>query len=186
MTACLVESTLPVDCEGLDLALPMNRPMLLVALAAIAVVAVVGWNVMGDGESLGEADTTELRPNDAELVAKGAGIYATHCAACHGARLEGQPDWRTRGPDGLLPAPPHDASGHTWHHPDETLFRITKFGVAKIIDDPKYKTAMPVYEGQLSDNEIIAVLSWIKAQWPASIRQRHDQMNAQAAKSPRP
>lgn len=129
---------------------------------------------------------SRLRPDDAGLVAKGGAIYVAQCASCHGLKLEGQPDWRTRGADGLLPAPPHDASGHTWHHPDDTLFRITKFGVAKIIGDPNYKTAMPAYEGRLSDEEIVAVLSWIKAQWPASIRQRHDQMNAQAPKSPPP
>lgn len=164
----------------------MNKPMILAALAAVAVLGAVGWTVVSHGESPREAAALALQPNDAELVAKGGALYAAKCAACHGARLEGQPDWRTRGADGLLPAPPHDASGHTWHHPDETLFRITKFGVAKIIDDPNYKTAMPIYQDRMSDEEIVAVLSWIKAQWPASIRQRHDQMNAQAAKPPRP
>ena len=88
-----------------------------------------------------------------------------------------------RGPDGLLPAPPHDASGHTWHHPDEVLFRITKHGVASVAGDPGYKSSMPAYDGQLSDAEIVAVLSWIKAQWPAAVRQKHDQINAQAARS---
>ena len=95
-------------------------------------------------------------------------------------------EWRTHGADGLLPAPPHDVGGHTWHHPDETLFRITKFGVARIVGDPNCKSAMPVYEGVLSDADIIAVLSWIKAQWPAAIRQKHDQINAEAAKASRP
>ncbi len=164
----------------------MKKRVGLAVLAAFAVVAAIGWTVLGLDRSPRETDLPVLRPNDPELVATGGAIYATQCAACHGARLEGQPDWRTRGPDGMLPAPPHDASGHTWHHPDETLFRITKFGVAKIIGDPDYKTAMPAYEGRLSDEEIVAVLSWIKAQWPASIRQRHDQMNAQAPKPPRP
>lgn len=120
-------------------------------------------------------DTT-LRPTDAVLVANGARVYQQHCASCHGARLEGQPDWRTRGADGLLPAPPHDASGHTWHHADELLFRITKEGVAAIAGGD-YKTAMPVYDGVLSDAEIVAVLSWIKAQWPADIQAKHDQIN---------
>ena len=26
-----------------------------------------------------------------------------------------------------FPAPPHDASGHTWHHPDAMLFKVTKY-----------------------------------------------------------
>jgi hypothetical protein len=91
--------------------------------------------------------------------------------------LEGQPNWRERGPDGRLPAPPHDASGHTWHHPDELLFRITKHGVAKAANLKDYVSAMPAYDGVLSDAEIVAALSWIKAQWPAYIRVRHDELN---------
>ncbi len=162
----------------------MKTSKLLATLAGIAVVAAVALFAFYPfaKETTGHA----LRPDDAAVVAAGGRLYAAQCAACHGAQLEGQPAWRTRGADGLLPAPPHDASGHTWHHPDEALFRITKFGVASIIGDPTYKTAMPVYEGQLSDEQIVAVLSWIKAQWPAAIRQKHDQMNTEAAKAPRP
>ena len=121
-----------------------------------------------------------LRPDDAKLVALGQKVYATQCAACHGQRLEGQPNWRQRGADGRLPAPPHDASGHTWHHPDDVLFRITKYGVVKAADLKNYDSAMPAFEGRLSDDEIVAVLSWIKSQWPPEIRARLDRMNAQA------
>lgn len=121
-----------------------------------------------------------LRPDDPQLVARGAAVYAQQCAACHGVRGEGQPDWRDRGPTGLLPAPPHDASGHTWHHPDEQLFDITKRGMAAVIGQPDYPTAMPAYAGVLSETDIVAVLSYIKAQWPAEVRAQHDQINAQA------
>ena len=51
----------------------------------------------------------------------GAALYARHCAACHGANLEGQPEWRSPKADGSYPAPPHDAEGHTWHHDDAML-----------------------------------------------------------------
>lgn len=121
-----------------------------------------------------------LRPDDARLVAQGQQVYAARCAACHGQRLEGQPNWRSPGADGRLPAPPHDASGHTWHHTDDLLFRITKFGVAKAAKLKDHESSMPAFEGQLSDQEIVAALSWIKAQWPAEIRARHDRMNAEA------
>lgn len=124
-----------------------------------------------------------LRPDDPQVLRVGARLFQQHCAACHGAKGEGQPDWRDRGADGLLPAPPHDPSGHTWHHADEQLFAITKQGLARLINQPDYRTAMPIYEGVLSDDEIVAVLSWIKAQWPAEIRQRHDEINAQYRKS---
>lgn len=122
-----------------------------------------------------------LRPDDPQVAALGERVYRQHCAACHGARLEGQPDWRQRDAQGRLPAPPHDASGHTWHHPDEVLFRITKLGVAKAAGLPSYDTAMPAYAGVLGDAEIVAVLSWIKAQWPAEIRAKHDAVNRGAS-----
>jgi len=124
-----------------------------------------------------------LRPDDPQVLRVGERIYAQQCAACHGAKGEGQADWRDRGADGLLPAPPHDPSGHTWHHPDEQLFAITKQGLAQLINQPDYRTAMPIYSGVLSDDEIVAVLSWIKAQWPPEIRQRHDEINVQYRKS---
>ena len=71
-----------------------------------------------------------IDPSDAHQVAAGEALYRTHCASCHGANLEGQPDWRTRLPTGRLPAPPHDASGHTWHHPDSVLLQIVRDGAA--------------------------------------------------------
>lgn len=122
-----------------------------------------------------------LRADDAEVQALGRKVYTNHCAGCHGARLEGQPNWRLRDAAGRLPAPPHDASGHTWHHPDEVLFRITKHGVAKAANLKDYDSAMPAYEGVLTDAEIVAVLSWIKSQWPADVRRQHDEVNAAAA-----
>lgn len=124
-----------------------------------------------------------LQPDDAAVVQRGAAVYSAHCVACHGAQLQGQPNWRERGADGLLPAPPHDASGHTWHHPDEVLFRLTKHGVGKEARIPDYKTAMPVYEGVLSDDDIVAVLSWIKAQWPRDVRERQERIDAEHRKS---
>lgn len=118
-----------------------------------------------------------LRPDDTTLVALGRQVYEARCASCHGARLEGQPNWRQPGADGLLPAPPHDASGHTWHHPDEMLFRITKYGVARAANLANHASAMPAFEGVLSDTEIVAALSWIKSQWPPSVQTRHDALN---------
>ena len=126
---------------------------------------------------------TRLLPDDAATVALGRKVYDAQCAACHGAQLQGQPNWRERDAAGRLPAPPHDAKGHTWHHPDEVLFRITKLGVAKAANLKDYVSAMPVYEGVLSDAEIVAVLSYIKSQWPADIRRKHDELNASAARN---
>jgi len=122
-----------------------------------------------------------FRPDDASVVAQGQAIYDRDCASCHGADLEGQPDWRNRDADGYLPAPPHDETGHTWHHPDALLFEITKLGVGKASGIDGYKTRMPAYADSLTDEEIIAVLSYIKAQWPDATRRRHDELNAHYA-----
>ena len=112
----------------------------------------------------------------------GETVYAAQCAACHGANLEGQPNWRERGPDGRLPAPPHDETGHTWHHPDALLFELTKEGPPKEMGNGEpYLSNMPAYEGVLSDEEIVTVLSYIKSRWPAEVRERHDALNAQMA-----
>ncbi|MCY4361382.1 MAG: c-type cytochrome, partial [Gammaproteobacteria bacterium] len=46
-------------------------------------------------------------------VSAGQTLYQEQCAACHGANLEGQPNWRSANDDGTLPAPPHDETGHT-------------------------------------------------------------------------
>jgi hypothetical protein len=93
--------------------------------------------------------------------------------------LEGQPDWRRRRPNGRLPAPPHDESGHTWHHPDELLFALTKQG-PQALARSGYQSDMPAYGGKLSDAEIWAALAYIKSRWPKDIRQRQDAITRRA------
>lgn len=146
-------------------------------LAAVAALALAIYQFKLGGGAPAPAGAAP--PSSAQDLALGAKVYQAHCASCHGAQLEGQPNWRERGANGLLPAPPHDASGHTWHHADEVLFRITKYGVVATAGLKDYVSAMPIYEGVLSDTEIRATLAWIKSQWPDSIRAKHDQINAQ-------
>ncbi len=149
--------------------------------SALALALLSALLAMFVGNPFAPAPPGSLRPDDARLLAIGEQVYVRHCAACHGEQLQGQPNWQQRDAQGLLPAPPHDASGHTWHHPDAVLFRITKYGVASSAGMTSYRTAMPIYDGVLSDEEIVAVLSWIKAQWPAQIRAKHDSLNQAAA-----
>jgi mono/diheme cytochrome c family protein len=109
-------------------------------------------------------------------LALGEKLYALHCASCHGANLEGQPDWRKRSPNGRFPAPPHDASGHTWHHPDEVLFAITKHGLVPPYAPAGYESDMPAFGGKLSDQEIRAVLSYIESRWSPEVLKRRAEM----------
>jgi mono/diheme cytochrome c family protein len=99
------------------------------------------------------------------VIAHGRQLYSENCASCHGPELEGQPDWKRPLPSGHMPAPPHDASGHTWHHPDGVLFRIVKEGPAAVVGDG-YESDMPGFEGLLSDEEIRTILAFIKSTWP--------------------
>jgi mono/diheme cytochrome c family protein len=109
-------------------------------------------------------------------LAQGQKIYAQHCAVCHGAKLEGQADWRKPLANGRMPAPPHDDSGHTWHHPDEVLFGITKNGLVAPYAPVGYQSDMPGFGGTLSDAEIRAVLAYIAAQWSSEVRKARAEM----------
>ena len=114
--------------------------------------------------------------DDPEAVARGRVLYAEFCAACHGENLEGQADWRKRDAEGYLPAPPHDHTGHTWHHPDADLFAVTKRGTEAIVGG-SYKSRMEGFGDRMSDAEILAVLAYIKSTWPAQIRARQESRN---------
>jgi len=116
-------------------------------------------------------------PSHAEQVRAGQAVYAKHCAVCHGANLEGQPNWKQHLPTGGLPAPPHDDTGHTWHHADPLLFKIVKFG-GQSGADASFKSNMPAFQNVLSNAEIWAVLAFIKSRWPPKMRTFQDRINA--------
>lgn len=139
--------------------------------AIVLAAAFLAYLLIAPGDDPG---SLRLKPDDTGIATLGSEIYVRECASCHGANLEGAPNWKERDADGYLPAPPHDASGHTWHHDGELLFRITKHGLAAVLGDPSYASNMPAYEDVLSDAEIIAVLSYIKSTWPPRVRAHHD------------
>jgi len=142
---------------------------LLAASFAILAGAVIFASLSGE-KSLAD-------PENAQQVARGKPVYDRHCASCHGVRLEGQPSWQDKLPTGRMPAPPHDASGHTWHHPDAVLFGITKDGlVPGKYAPPGYQSDMPAFGSVISDEDIWAVLAYIKASWPQKIRRAQLEM----------
>jgi len=143
----------------------------VIAVSAVGILIAVG-TVAWLGT---HAEPTKPDSNSASLVARGKIVYAQQCASCHGADVEGQPNWRERLPSGRLPAPPHDSTGHTWHHSDKDLFSMVKTGIPEIV--PGYQTDMPKYEGVLSDSDIWAVLSFIESTWPPVIRERQQRLD---------
>ena len=98
-----------------------------------------------------------MRSNDPVYVKMGEKVYLEQCGSRHGVNLEGQNGWRDTMVDWMRLAPPHNKSGQTWQHPDEMLFNLTKYGLKAMINDD-CKVSMPVYDGILSDEEIIASL----------------------------
>lgn len=99
-----------------------------------------------------------------EQLAQGQQIYAQYCAACHGANGEGQFPDAPMQPDatGRIGAPPHDDTGHTWHHGDELLIRyIREGGMAP----PTQFYPMPGFGDALTDDEIMLVIAYIKTMW---------------------
>ena len=99
-----------------------------------------------------------------EAYTLGQDIYNARCASCHGIDGEGQFPDAPMQPDstGRIGAPPHNGSGHTWHHDDDLLLRYIKEGG---LGDPDSFYPMPAFGEQLTDEEIAIVLAYIKTMW---------------------
>ncbi|HEX5630709.1 MAG TPA: cytochrome c [Acidimicrobiia bacterium] len=111
--------------------------------------------------TLAPIDLPPLPDLDFDQVRQGAELYAAFCAECHRADLSGDPQWKTRAEDGGFRPPPHDASGHTWHHPDEELVEIVLHGYGF----PVPESRMPQFFGTLTEDEVRSILGFIKASW---------------------
>ena len=144
--------------------------------AVVSVTALLGaalyWLYFERAISVGQFPN--LR--EPQRIAAGKGIYDIHCSSCHGSNLEGQPNWTTRLPNGRMPAPPHDDSGHTWHHSNSVLFALTKFGMKPPYAPTGYQSDMPAFARNLSDDAIWNVLAFIQSRWSDQVRARHDRL----------
>lgn len=100
-----------------------------------------------------------LPTSASEFLARSEALYGQHCAECHGVNLEGQPNWKAPNAQGVYPASPHNNNGHTWHHPDELLLQIIAYGGSMPA------SAMPGFDKKLSDEEMEAILDYIKSHW---------------------
>ncbi len=117
---------------------------------------------------------------------RGRAIYAAKCASCHGANLEGQPDWQSAREDGTYPAPPHDETGHTWHHGDAMLRDYIRRGGQPVLDDMgvDFTSGMPGFGEELTEDDIEAVLAYIRSTWPDRIRAAQAERSQLEAGSP--
>jgi mono/diheme cytochrome c family protein len=101
---------------------------------------------------------------DRERLSHGQQLYIQYCASCHGANGEGQFPTAPNQPDttGRIGAPPHNGAGHTWHHGDELLFRYVYEGG---MGDPEHFYPMPAFRDQLAEDDIWAVIAYLKTLW---------------------
>lgn len=152
----------------------MKRIYLVIGALFVLIAGAVTAMIQSSPETQG------LVPYDnSQAVAHGKELYAEHCAACHGGDLEGQENWRTPTDEGRAKAPPHDATGHTWHHTDQQNFLVTKYGMSELVGGG-YVSDMPGFQDILSDDEILATLAYIKSKWPDRIINQHNQINVDA------
>lgn len=180
--------------------------ILSVVLAALAIlsVLVVGWSfapqnkqkgalAIGDLQRVPEkwvysSDKSSLNTKRRELFldskfmenarSQGEQLYQAQCASCHGVNLEGAPGWQRANADGTMPPPPHDETGHSWHHDMQMLFDYTKFGGEEALRRrgiTDVKSAMPGFGGILDDDEVRTVLAFIQSTWPEHIQRMRAQ-----------
>ncbi len=132
-----------------------------------AVGVVVGaWLLAGAPLPGAEAPREKLTgwPPSPEVVTLGHAVYRANCASCHGANGEGEPNWKSQNADDTYPAPPHDASGHTWHHADGLIFEIVRDGGSRY-NDAAFRSRMPAWGAALTDEEVRAVIVYLKTLW---------------------
>ncbi len=99
--------------------------------------------------------TAASEEGSAQLLARGEQLYAANCQVCHGDR---------EGTGGTGGAPPHNETGHTWHHPDAQLndwILNGKLGFGE----------MPAFKDVMSEGQVEAVLTYIKTWWTPEQRE---------------
>lgn len=104
----------------------------------------------------------------------GETLYGAHCASCHGVNLEGQPNWTVADENGVLPAPPHDETGHTWHHDNQLLFDYTFLGGQAALARrgvTGFTSGMPGFEAVLTEAEVWSILAYIQSTWPEQVQE---------------
>jgi mono/diheme cytochrome c family protein len=150
----------------------LTRPQLLIGFAVVILLIVVAVAMTRGRARTSLGGISRADPANAALVAAGRQLYDTRCASCHGARLEGQPNWQQQ--SGVLVAPPLDETSPAWRRTDRWLFAIVKEG-GQAVAPPGAVSAMPAFGGGLSDEQIWAALAYIKSTWPQHIQSAQPQ-----------
>ena len=113
--------------------------------------------MMGALPSEDESPSEQQRvpQGEAAIAAEGENLYGQHCASCHGQQGTG-----------LGAFPPLAGSEWVTGDPD-TAIRILLHGLQGRIevDGRSYNNVMPAFGRRLSDEEVAALLSYIRSSW---------------------
>lgn len=118
------------------------------ALAFIATLLVVALALSSCGGTQVEPGGTPADP----FIQNGARLYQANCQVCHGGATGGKLK--------DIP-PPHNANGHTWDHPDQWLTAAILNGITFSLEEQK----MPAFKDQLTEEDVKAILAYIKTWW---------------------
>lgn len=138
---------------------PLQQPTQVVEQHSNRAQSVQGQHSSGASQ----IQILDRRFNETEIT-QGQAIYTQYCAACHGVDGQGQFPNAPLEPDatGRIGAPPHNETGHSWHHSDVLLIRyVTEGGFS----DPTRFYTMPPFGDILTDEQILFVIAYIKTMW---------------------
>lgn len=131
-----------------------GKASVVAILSTLLVVAAACGQVQQDGRAIPAAGLAGGTPDKQPSLERGESLYQANCLVCHGDR-------RGEGGNGL--GPPHNEQGHTWHHPDAQLKEWVLGG--------RLFLGMPAFKDKLTDQEVEAILAYIKPWWTEEQRQ---------------
>ncbi len=127
----------------------------------LTLVLIVGFTAYGTHFALGDnqarsVPSTTMHPSIAALDEDGAEIYMTRCMSCH--QMNG------RGVPGVFPP----LNGTEWVNGDKgRLIRTILHGLTGeiTVGDETYSGAMPPWKSFLDDEQMAALLTYIRSSW---------------------
>jgi mono/diheme cytochrome c family protein len=160
---------------------PMRRIETMKWLRILVLAPLILLASCGDkhkGESSRAAPTAETPGRaapvfDIERINRGAALYQSHCAQCHGPQAQGHPDWERGRKEGFAAAPPLNGTGTDW--------KLTKKQMIDIIRNGKKLNGVPVmpaWKGRVEDKQIEDIITWFQATWPADVYQAWRRANS--------
>jgi ubiquinol-cytochrome c reductase cytochrome b subunit len=144
-----------------------KRPWVM-GITAVSVIGAIGLSIFSQIAIMQEeaqagpvVKTTQTGPNSTTATGAGAGdkgaaIYAANCSSCHGAAGQGMPG-----------AFPPLAKNSYVTGDSKQLIHTVLYGLSQPIEvnGQKFNGQMPPWKGTLSNADVAAVVSYIRASW---------------------